>query len=866
MPTGRQHHGGAPAPRVHSRSQAELAETIGAGESRFDVGSRSERVFRRIGRNQPGDFGFLIGAGGELRTPLRKGPSATPVRLAALTELCRRLAEDNRARAAVVINERREALYALGPIDRYLNAAAGSPMQDLIATARARAKLRAAIAQAFETKARVVVPGAQAGAEDSSPFTMIAQPVMNDGETLALICFVDAQGHAQDTPPLARARRTDGADEASGEQASAGRGAARMSPETPVSKEELQSLNEDLTTVNARLRETLERERAAANDLQNVLNSTDVATLFLDASLRIRFFTPAAKSIFALVAGDLGRPLAQLRPLVADDALLDHAAVVLRTHAPREREIEAANGARYLRRITPFRAEGAAVEGVVITFADITERALAVEALEAAKREAQQANLAKSRFLAAATHDLRQPLQTLALLQGLLAKNVEGERAAQLLARTDEALGAMSAMLNAMFDITQIEAGAVRADIVDFPINDVLERLRDEFVYHAHAKGLQLRVVPCSLSVQSDPRLLEQTLRNLISNAMKYTKSGKVLLGCRRRGDVLSMEVCDTGPGISSSERSMIFEEHQRLGNGERGRGFGLGLAIAQRLGALLGRPIRVRSQPGRGSVFGIEAKLAKDQTRQFAEPSASFSSAVVKTEESPSAFQRPLEARPAARGGPAKAASGTGPVIFVVDDDRYVRDAIRAVLEDEGRIVEDYATCEAFLEAHRPAAESCLLIDAYLPGMSGVELLQRLKESGDALPAIMITGNSDVPMAVQAMKAGALDFIEKPIGPGELLASVERALDQARNSGKQSAWREKAARQLADLTLREREIMDLVLAGHASKNIAAQLGISQRTVENHRAAIMKKTGSTSLPALARLALTAAWKRSGSPK
>jgi two-component system CheB/CheR fusion protein len=115
-------------------------------------------------------------------------------------------------------------------------------------------------------------------------------------------------------------------------------------------------------------------------------------------------------------------------------------------------------------------------------------------------------------------------------------------------------------------------------------------------------------------------------------------------------------------------------------------------------------------------------------------------------------------------------------------------------------------------------------------------------------------------------MKAGALDFIEKPIGPGELLASVERALDQARDSGKQSAWREKAARQLAELTLREREIMDLVLAGHASKNIAAQLGISQRTVENHRAAIMKKTGSTSLPALARLALTAAWKRSGLPK
>jgi two-component system CheB/CheR fusion protein len=156
-------------------------------------------------------------------------------------------------------------------------------------------------------------------------------------------------------------------------------------------------------------------------------------------------------------------------------------------------------------------------------------------------------------------------------------------------------------------------------------------------------------------------------------------------------------------------------------------------------------------------------------------------------------------------------------------------------------------------------------LIDAGLPGMSGLDLLRRLRDAGGGPPAIMITGNSDVPMAVQAMKAGALDFIEKPIGAAELLASVARALEEARDSGTMSAWRETAAAHLAELTAREREIMDLVVAGHPSKNIAADLGISQRTVENHRAAIMKKTGSTSLPALARLALTAAWKRAGPP-
>ena len=197
--------------------------------------------------------------------------------------------------------------------------------------------------------------------------------------------------------------------------------------------------------------------------------------------------------------------------------------------------------------------------------------------------------------------------------------------------------------------------------------------------------------------------------------------------------------------------------------------------------------------------------------------------------------------------------------MIFVVDDDRHVRDALRLILEEDGRIVEDFESCEAFLATWRPGHNGCLLIDAYLPGMNGLELLQWLHDSGHRLPAIMITGFSDVAIAVQAMKAGATDFIEKPIGPAELRAGVERALDLSRDSGKLRAVRQNAADHVADLTARQREIMDLVLAGHPSKNIAADLGISQRTVENHRASIMKKTGVKSLPALARLALAAAW-------
>jgi two-component system, chemotaxis family, CheB/CheR fusion protein len=742
------------------------------------------------------------------------------------------------------------------------------------------------------------------------------------------------------------------------------------------------SANERLSALNRQLQDTLERQRSTSDDLQNILYSIDVATLFLDTDLNIRFFTPATQSLFNFSPDDVGQPVAGFQLLDPDDTLLLDARTVLKAVTPIEREIESRNGGWYNRRVLPYRTQNRGVEGVVITFTDITERKRVKRALVQAKLQAERATAAKSRFLAAASHDLRQPLQTLHLLQGLLAKVVEGEAAQKLIARFDQTLAGMSGMLNTLLDINQIDSGSVRVEKATFPIDDLFDVLRDEFACHADDQKVSLHVMPCSLSIHSDPRLLEQMIRNLLSNALKYTKRGKVLLGCRRRNGKVSIEICDTGPGIPEEELHAIFEEYRQLDNAarERSQGLGLGLSIVKGLGNLLEHRVYVRSQPGCGSVFGIELELPESRilkqhenerfaagpkneavrraaeiliieddpelrelldhllkgegyrtavardgaaaidlviqgtvrpdliltdfnlpngmdglqataklreklhrkapviiltgdistatSREIALQSCVKLNKPVKLKELTQAIQQlvalPVLVEPAP--SPVKVASvPVQPVIFVVDDDRMVREAIRDVLEHEGRNVQTYSSCEAFIDAYRPGHEACLLIDAYLPGMNGLELLRWLSHSGHRLPAIMITGDSDVPMAVQAMKAGAWDFIEKPIGHRELLESVDNALGQSRNSSKLLVSQETAAGTIAGLTPRQRQIMELVLAGHPSKNISADLGISQRTVENHRASIMEKTGSKSLPALARLAFSAAGNGAAGP-
>lgn len=556
-----------------------------------------------------------------------------------------------------------------------------------------------------------------------------------------------------------------------------------------------------------------------------------------------------------------------------------------------------------------------------------------------------------------ADHDLRQPLQTLSLLQGILAAREKDPEQHKLIGRLEEAIGALTGMLNALATMNQFNAGSISPVIITFPIGLVVNRLRTELAYHADARGLAWRVVSSNVAVRSDPQLLGQVLRVLLMDAMKLIARGKVLFGCRRRGRHLVIQIWIGGTGVSAEQQETILKEfHSRR---EWSTGASSVEALVKPLSDRLSLAVKTRSRPGNGLVFSaeipIESQFSETAIRRDAAskgiilvvsddpivrdalmlflremghealtathddgfatllrnkrgsmwpevvivdlrgadelngkvvsslrwmfgweiPAIVIGDDVSRREDAgvvsePCAYLpkpiRPSELAPQIARFLALARHRTAPskrpshdalqqTVFVVDDDAVLRDAVCDVLHHQGHNVEIFSNSESFLEIYSHDRRGCLVIDNKLPGMAGVEVLERLKAEGSTLPSVMITGHGDISTAVRALKAGAVDYIEKPISYELLLTTVERALDIDRGGAEALVRRRELAARIAELTPRERQVMDLVVAGRSSKNIAQILKISQRTVENHRAAIMKRAGAASLPDLIRIVM-----------
>jgi signal transduction histidine kinase len=246
-----------------------------------------------------------------------------------------------------------------------------------------------------------------------------------------------------------------------------------------------------------------------------------------------------------------------------------------------------------------------------------------VEELRAQKKAADEANIAKSRFLAVASHDLRQPLHSLELFVQALEDTPLPVHAQQLVGNVRRSVDSMEELFDGLLDISRLDAGVVRAREEVIPLADLFERLSFEYAAIAQRKGLRLRVMKTSACVRSDPTLLARILRNLVANAVRYTERGRVTVGCRRHGDSVSIEIWDTGPGIPPDKCGEIFQEFTQLGNPERDRrkGLGLGLAIVERLAKLLGHSVLLRSRVGKGSVFAVTVARGHLDERTLLEP-----------------------------------------------------------------------------------------------------------------------------------------------------------------------------------------------------------------------------------------------------
>lgn len=503
----------------------------------------------------------------------------------------------------------------------------------------------------------------------------------------------------------------------------------------------------------------ISQRKRAEEDLRRqtvVMDQIQEAVLITDRDRRVIYMNPGVESLFGFSRDEVfGKVPSEVfsTTLPIEDML-----GTIRREEVWRGEIE------YVRRdgakgnaetvIQPLRDEHGAFIGRVGVSRDITVRKKAEQALLKAREVAERANDAKTRFLAAASHDLRQPVQALRLLTEALAKENDRKTFVEIVGEIQTCTEAMDGLLNAVLDISKLEAGVVKTEPEVFPIGQVLTSLVDEFSPLAGDKGLGLCSVLSTAFVRTDPVLLQRILRNFISNAIQCTKVGRVLVGCRRSGGTLRLEVWDTGIGIPESETERIFEEFHQLGNPERNteKGLGLGLAIAKGTGELLNLPITVRSTVGKGSVFSVAVPLV---TGEFA--------------------KREDEDTPAGR-----AVAANDAFVLLVENEPVVARAVERILKLWGYRVLAFQNVNEAIDAAGKFETSpdAIIADYSLsPEVTGGELIKLLEQKFRSnIAGIILTGDTS-PERLREAEAHGYHLLHKPASPQQLRAALERVL-----------------------------------------------------------------------------------------
>ncbi len=370
--------------------------------------------------------------------------------------------------------------------------------------------------------------------------------------------------------------------------------------------------------------------------------------------------------------------------------------------------------------------------------------------------QAEQANKAKSRFLASASHDLRQPIHAQNLFIGELQCTQQSPHAKKLINNLDTSIKVMSNMFNELLDISKYDAGVVHPILKTFSINTLLNNLSQEFQICANEKQITIRVAPCRLIVKSDPILLARMIRNLISNAIRYTESGHILIGCRRKKNTIRIDVIDTGIGIPENEKTKIFNEHYQIGNSHRDikQGLGLGLSIALKISTLLSHPLSLHSTIDKGSRFSILVPLGTGIDR--------INNIDIVTK---------LITHDVA-----------GLCILFIDDDETIRSGMRGLLMQWGCDVIDASTINEAIEKienNKNKTINFIISDYRLAnGVTGIQAIERIQSKlNNNIPSILITGDTAPDRLREATNSG-YQLLHKPVPPAKLRTLIGNMLN----------------------------------------------------------------------------------------
>lgn len=500
-------------------------------------------------------------------------------------------------------------------------------------------------------------------------------------------------------------------------------------------------------------------ERVESNSFfRNLLESAPDAMIVVDDSGKMIIVNNQAETMFAYTREEMiGRPIEILLPRRLRRAHGGH----LRSYVedPRLRQMgqgqilvgSRKDGSEFPVEISlsPVHTDNGILISSVIR--DVTERRQMERDLIAAEKAAVRANKANSAFLAAASHDLRQPVQALNLLNGALRRTVKDARALQMIENQEASLTAMTNLLNSLLDISRLDAGAVKPDFEEFPIQRLIDRLSAEFRRQAQHKGLTFSSEPCTAIIRSDPNLLTEILNNLVSNAIRYTEKGRVHLACVEQHGLCHLQVSDTGIGIEADQLEAIFREfHQCKTPGASKEGFGLGLAIVRRLTDLLEHRIEVESVAGKGSQFTVSVPIVENAA-----------------------------AVPAGTADGEHAAASGG-LIVLVEDDVSVADAWCLLLEAEGYRVATAASAKEAktLVKHLDETPVLLLSDFHLlDGSTGVEAVSAMREFfNEEIPAFIVSGDTSKVVKDARLLDNCI-LISKPVDTARLLAAASHAI-----------------------------------------------------------------------------------------